>query len=46
MGKRENVTGEIFCEFAKKVVKNGATILGGCCEVRPSHIKGIAKLKQ
>jgi S-methylmethionine-dependent homocysteine/selenocysteine methylase len=26
-------------------MKNGATILGGCCEIRPSHIKEIAKLK-
>ena len=27
-----------FCE-------NGATILGGCCETRPSHIKAFSKLK-
>jgi len=26
-------------------MKNGATILGGCCEIRPSHIKEISKLK-
>ena len=25
--------------------KNGATILGGCCEIRPSHISAISKLK-
>ena len=45
MGKREDVTGEVFCEFAKKIIKKGATILGGCCETRPSHIKEISKLK-
>ena len=32
-------------EFAKKFKDDGATILGGCCETRPSHIKAIAKLK-
>jgi len=30
---------------SKKFKDDGATILGGCCEIRPSHIKNIAKLK-
>jgi len=34
-----------FYEYAKKFMENGATILGGCCEIRPSHIKKISKLK-
>jgi len=34
-----------FYEYAKKFMENGATILGGCCEIRPSHIREIAKLK-
>jgi len=34
-----------FYEHAKKFKENGATILGGCCEIRPSHIKEISKLK-
>jgi len=25
-------------------MNEGATILGGCCEIRPSHIKAISKL--
>ena len=29
-------------EFAKKFKDNGATILGGCCETRPSHIEAMA----
>ena len=45
LGKRENVTGKIFCEFAKKIVKKGATILGGCCETNSKHIQEISKLK-
>ena len=34
-----------FYNYVKKFMENGATILGGCCEIRPSHIKEIAKLK-
>ncbi len=45
LGKRDEITGKIFGEFAKKIIKNGATILGGCCETNSSHIKEIAKLK-
>ena len=33
-----------FYEYAKKFKENGATILGGCCEIRPSYIKKIAQL--
>jgi S-methylmethionine-dependent homocysteine/selenocysteine methylase len=32
-------------EFAKKFRDAGATILGGCCETKPAHIKELAKLK-
>ena len=45
MGKRENVNGKVFYEFAKKIMKEGATILGGCCETNSSHIKELSKLK-
>jgi len=45
LGKRNDVTGKIFYNFAKKILENGATILGGCCETKPEHIKEIAKLK-
>ena len=46
LGTRDNYTGKIFYEFSKKMIKDGATILGGCCETKPSHISAIAKLKQ
>jgi len=36
---------KVFCEFAKKISKKGATILGGCCETDSSHIKELSKLK-
>ena len=45
LGKRNDINGKIFCEFAKKIIKKGATILGGCCETNSSHIKEISKLK-
>ena len=34
-----------FYNYTKKFMENGATILGGCCEIRPSHIKKISELK-
>ena len=45
MGTREDYTDVMFLEFSKKMISKGATILGGCCEIRPSHISEIAKLK-
>ena len=45
LGKRDEVNGKVFGEFTKKIIKNGATILGGCCETNGSHIREIAKLK-
>jgi len=45
MGIRKDITGKIFYEFSKKIMKKGATILGGCCETNPDHIKEISKLK-
>ena len=45
MGTRDDYTDVKFLEFAKKMVGKGATILGGCCETKPLHIKEIAKLK-
>ncbi len=45
LGVREDLTPKKMFEFAQKFKNAGATILGGCCETRPSHIKEIAKLK-
>ena len=45
LGKREEINGKVFCEFAKKIIKKGATILGGCCETNSSHIKELSRLK-
>jgi len=45
LGKRDDYTPKIFHDFSNKMKNKGATILGGCCETNPSHIKEIACLK-
>ena len=45
LGTRDDYTDEKFLEFSKKMMNMGATILGGCCETKPSHIKKISVLK-
>tara|TARA_B100000767_G_scaffold130218_1_gene123672 strand:+ start:506 stop:1411 length:906 start_codon:yes stop_codon:yes gene_type:complete len=45
LGKREDLTPDNMAKIVKKFKDAGATILGGCCETRPSHIKAISKLK-
>ena len=45
LGKRKDLTPYKISEIAKKFRDNGATIIGGCCETRPSHIEAMAKLK-
>ena len=44
LGVNSDLNESNFYECVKKFKENGATILGGCCEIRPSHIKEIAKL--
>jgi len=45
MGTRIDYTDIKFLEFSKKMKDKGATILGGCCETKPSHINKISVLK-
>ena len=45
LGKRLDLTPELIGKIVKKFKENGATILGGCCETRPSHIKAIANVR-
>ena len=45
LGVREDLTPNKMAEFAKKFKNAGATILGGCCETRPSHIKAFANIR-
>lgn len=40
---REDLTPDRFADFALSWVDQGATIVGGCCETGPAHIRAIAK---
>ena len=45
LGQRKDLTPKKMLEFVVKFKDAGATILGGCCETRPDHIREMAKLK-
>jgi len=45
LGTRNDITGEKFYDFSKRMIDKGATILGGCCETKPFHIREISRLK-
>ena len=43
LGKRRDLTPKKFADICKKFNKMGAKIIGGCCEIKPSHIKALKK---
>ena len=45
MGYRDEINSELFCDFSKKIKEKGATILGGCFNINPSHIKALSSLR-
>ena len=45
LGQRKDLTPKNMALLVKKFKESGATILGGCCETRPDHIKEMSKLK-
>jgi len=45
LGQRKDLTPSKIFEITKDFKKEGATIIGGCCEIGPSHIKEMSKLK-
>ena len=40
---RHDLTPERYATFAMGWVKEGATLVGGCCEVGPAHIRALAE---
>jgi len=40
---RDDITPEVYLKFARSWVNAGATIIGGCCGIRPDHINLLAK---
>ena len=45
LGTRQDYSDLQFLNFTKKMIDKGATILGGCCEIKASHIQKISNLK-
>ena len=45
LGTRQDYSDLQFFNFTKKMIDKGATILGGCCEIKASHIQKISNLK-
>ena len=43
LGVDQSFNSESFISFAEKCRLEGASILGGCCEVLPGHIKALAE---
>jgi len=44
LGINKDLNEEKFYNVVKSYMNEGATILGGCCEIKPSHIKAISEL--
>ena len=42
--RADEFTPEVFKKFAIKCSNEGANLLGGCCEVKPRHIKTLKNL--
>ena len=45
LGQRKDLTPKKMSSYVQKFKDAGATILGGCCETRPAHIKEMARYK-
>ena len=46
LSSRRDLGPEAYAEFALSWVEQGATIVGGCCEVGPAHIRLLAERLQ
>ena len=44
LGQRKDLTPDKMAKIAKNFKEAGATILGGCCETKPAHIKAMSDL--
>ncbi|MEM6409072.1 MAG: homocysteine S-methyltransferase family protein [Pseudomonadota bacterium] len=40
---REDLGPRVYAEFAAQWAKDGASLIGGCCEVGPAHIKELVR---
>jgi homocysteine S-methyltransferase len=42
LGKRTDLDSNNFVEFCKTAIKDGASFVGGCCEINHNHIKALS----
>ena len=45
LGTLKDFTPNVFKNFVESAVNQGATLLGGCCEIKPRHIKALKELR-
>ena len=45
LGTLKNFTPSVFKNFVEFTANQGASLLGGCCEVKPRHIKALKELQ-
>ena len=45
LGTLKDFTPNVFKNFVKSAASQGASLLGGCCEVKPRHIKALKELR-
>ncbi len=45
LGKDTDITTEKFLDISQQLIDLGSKIIGGCCEITPSHISELKKLK-
>jgi len=43
LSTRKDLSPEAYADFALRWVEQGATIIGGCCEIGPAHIAHLAE---
>jgi len=44
LGVRKNFNPNAFKDFVSKTIKQGASLLGGCCEIKPQHIESLKSI--
>ena len=42
LGRRPDFNSNKFVEFCKTAIKDGASFVGGCCEINHNHIKALS----
>jgi len=42
LGKRTDLDPDVFVDFCKKAIKDGASFVGGCCEINHHHIQALS----